>query len=225
MSIPEQIIFQEIEHLRTKVQRPVVVALDGGSGAGKTTIAKRLMRLTEVALVSLDDFYQTVIPESQWLHKTLEQRLNGVFDWSRVRSEALEPLRAGRPGRWHAFDFMRGLDKAGTYSPKEEVTQVAPAPTILVEGAYSASPPLRDLIDLAVLVNVQNEIRHIRTAARGDNAEFLARWHEMWDDVETHYFEHVCRPESFDLLILNENNAEPSTGADAASLAYFDRSG
>ena len=225
MSIPEQIIFQGIEHLRTKVQRPVVVALDGGSGAGKTTIAERLMRLTEVALVPLDDFYQTVIPESEWPYKTLEQRLNGVFDWSRVRREALEPLRAGRPGRWHAFDFMRGLGKAGTYSSKEEVTQVAPAPAILVEGAYSASPPLRDLIDLAVLVDVQNKRRHIRTAAREDNAEFLARWHEIWDDVETYYFEHVCRPESFDLVILNDNNAEPSSGANAASPAHFDRSG
>src|SRR5437899_12082635 len=113
--ITEQVIFRQIERLRAKLRRPIVVALDGGSGAGKTTIAERLMRLTEVALVPLDDFYQTVIPESEWLHKTLEQRLNGVFNWSRVRSEALEPLRAGRPCSWHAFDFMRSLGKTGTY--------------------------------------------------------------------------------------------------------------
>ena len=208
MNVPEQIIFQKIEHLRTKVRRPIVIALDGGSGAGKTTIAERLMRLTEVALVRLDDFYQTVIPESEWPHKTLEHRLNGVFDWSRVRSEALEPLRAGRPGRWHAFDFMRGLGKGGTYSLKEEVTQVAPAPTILIEGAYSASPPLRDLIDLAVLVDLQSKLRHLRTAARGDNAEFLAEWHEIWDDVETYYFEHVGPRDSFDLVTGNEDSAD-----------------
>src|SRR6267154_2509240 len=104
MNIPEHVIFQEIERLRSKLRRPIVVAVDGGSGAGKTTIAEKLMRLTEVALVPLDDFY-----------KTVEQRLNGVFDWPRVRSEALEPLRAGRPGRWHAFDFMGGLGNEGTY--------------------------------------------------------------------------------------------------------------
>src|SRR5882762_9038856 len=213
MNIPEHVIFQKIERLRTKLRRPIVVAVDGGSGAGKTTIAERLMRCTEIALVPLDDFYQTVIPESEWLHKTLEQRLNGVFDWSRVRSEALEPLRAGRPGCWHAFDFMRGLGKAGTYSLKEEVTQVAPAPTILVEGAYSASPPLRDLIDLAVLVNVQNKMRHLRAAARGDNAEFLAKWHEIWDEVETYYFEHLCPPDSFDLVIRNDDDGEQPSGA------------
>ena len=166
-----------------------------------------------MALVRLDDFYQTVIPESELPHKTVEQRLNGVFDWSRVRSEALEPLRAGRPGRWHAFAFMRGPGEAGTYSLKEQVTEVAPAPTILVEGAYSASPPLRDLIDLAMLIDARNEVRHLRIVARGDDAEFLAQWHQMWDEVESYYFERVCPPESFDLLILNNDMTSNTSGA------------
>jgi para-aminobenzoate synthetase len=218
MKTPEQIILREIERLRTDVRKPIVVALDGGSGAGKTTIAQRLVRLADVALVQLDDFYQTVIPESEWPQKTVGQRLNGVFDWSRVRSEALDPLRAGRPGRWHAFDFVRGLSKGGTYSLKEEVTEVAPAPTILVEGAYSASPRLRDLIDLAVLVYVQNKTRHLRAAVRErDDAEFLAKWHAIWDEVEAHYFQLVCPPESFDLVILNDDKAEPSAPAKEAS--------
>ena len=206
--INEQVIFRLIERLRAKLRRPIVVALDGGSGAGKTTIAERLMRRAKIALVPLDDFYQTVIPESEWPHKTVEQRLNGVFDWSRIRSEALEPLRAGRPGRWLAFDFTRGLSKAGTYILKKEVTEVPPAPTILVEGAYSASPPLRDLIDLAVLVDARDKRRRLRTVARGDDTEFLAEWHCIWDEVETYYFHHVCPPESFDLVIPNDDSAK-----------------
>ena len=217
MNSPEQMILKEMERIRPKVRKPIVVALDGGSGAGKTTIAERLMRLADVALVRLDDFCQTVIPQSEWPHKTVEQRLNGVFDWSRVRSEALEPLLAGRPGRWHAFDFMRGLGKAGTYSLKKEMTEVAPAPTILLEGAYSASRPLRDLMDLAVLVDVQNRTRYLRTAARGDDTEFLAKWHAIWDEVEAYYFQHVCPPESFDLVIRNGENVEPGAPAYGAA--------
>lgn len=216
MKSPEQKLLTEVDRIRSELRRPIVVALDGGSGAGKSTIARRLMRLTDVALVPLDDFYQTRIPESELPHKTVEQRLDVVFDWERVRSDALEPLRAGRPGRWYAFDFMRGLSEGGTYTLKKQVTEVAPAPTILVEGAYSASPPLRDFIDLAVLVEAQNQTRHSRTVARGDDAEFLARWHEIWDEVEAYYFEHVCPPESFDLVIGNDGNARRSSAENTA---------
>jgi uridine kinase len=209
MNSPEQSILNEIERVRARLKRPVVVALDGGMGAGKSTIAGRIARLTEVALIHHDDFYQTVIPESELPRITVQERLDAVFDWSRVRSEALEPLLAGRPGRWHAFDFTRGLGDQGTYSLQQEVTEVAPAPTIIVEGAYSASPRLRDLIDLTVLVDVPTEMRHARALERGEDARFLEQWHEIWDDVETYYFNHVCPPESFDLVVSNFDSAEP----------------
>jgi para-aminobenzoate synthetase len=199
---PAQEILTEIERIRNMSGRPVVVALDGGSGAGKSTLAEKLKCLTDIALVPLDDFYQTVIPESEWPRYTVEERLKRAFDWSRVRNQAFEPLRAGRPARWYAFDFTRGLGATGTYCLKKQVTEVAPVPTVILEGAYSASPPLRDLIDLAVLVDVPTKLRHSRTAARED-PEFLTRWHQIWDDVEAYYFEQVCPPESFDLVISN----------------------
>jgi para-aminobenzoate synthetase len=214
MNTPEYIILQEVQRLRTKLYRPVVVALDGGSGAGKTTIAERLRRLSEIVIVPLDDFYQTVIPESQWPYKSVAERLQAVFDWSRVRREALEPLRAGRPGRWHAFDFASGLGERGTYCLKPAATEVRPASTVLIDGAYSASPWLRDLVDLTVLVNVETETRHFRTAMRErDDSEFLAKWHSVWDDVEQYYFRAICPPESFDLVV---ENGRDSSRPDAA---------
>jgi len=115
MKSPELHILERIEALRAELARPVVVALDGGSGSGKSTIAARLAKLTDIALVTLDDFYQTQVPESEWPHKTVAERLNRVFEWDRVR-EAIEPLRKGEPAQWRAFDFMQGLGPDGTYS-------------------------------------------------------------------------------------------------------------
>ncbi len=204
MTSPERHLFEEIEALRAKRARPVVVALDGGSGSGKSTIAEKLARLTDIALVPLDDFYQTQVPESERPKKSVAERLNGVFEWERVRREAIEPLILSEPARWRAFDFIQGLGNDGTYNLKDEFTEVAPAPTILLEGAYSASPFLRDLIDLAVIVNVPTKMRHARLAAREQGGEdFLAKWHAVWDDVESHYFERVCSPKTFELVIQN----------------------
>ncbi len=182
---------------------PVVVALDGGSGSGKTTIAESLARQIEMAVVTLDDFYQTRVPESELRSYTAVQKLDMVFDWERVRRDALEPLRASMPGRWRAFDFSSGLGPTGTYRVSDQVTEVGPAPVILVDGAYSASPQLRDLIDISVLVEVPPNVRHSRLSARGDDPKFLASWHEIWDEVEAYYFEYICPPASFDVVIRN----------------------
>ena len=118
MKSPELHILERIEALRAELARPVVVALDGGSGSGKSTIAARLAKLTDIALVTLDDFYQTQVPESEWPHKTVAERLNRVFEWDRVR-EAIEPLRKGEPAQWRAFDFMQGLGPDGSNTPSD----------------------------------------------------------------------------------------------------------
>jgi para-aminobenzoate synthetase len=204
MRSPEEEILKKVESLQNHLSRPVVVALDGGSGAGKTTIAERLARLTSLALVPLDQFYQTRVPEREWATKSVEERLNGVFEWERVRVEAIGPLVMESKARWRAFDFSKGLGPDGTYSLKKEFTEVISKSTILVEGAYSASPFLRDMIDLAVVLDVPPKVRHERVAARDpDSEDFRSAWHAVWDDVEHFYFSSVCPPSTFDLVLKN----------------------
>ena len=192
-----------LKHISRSQGRPVVVALDGGSGAGKTTLARQVQSLTGAAIIHLDDFYTTIVPEHKWPERSIEQRLQGVFDWQRVRWDALEPLRADRPARWFAFDFVAGLTPNGTYGLRNEATEMKPAPILLLEGFYSASPPLTDLIDLAVLIQVSADERSRRTDLR-DETDFLNRWHAIWDEVEAYYFSQVRPPKSFDLVVTNE---------------------
>jgi uridine kinase len=193
-------IVAQIRGLVARNGHPTVVALDGGSGAGKSTIAAIIAKETGAALIPLDDFFSANIPDSQWDEFSIEEKLEHVFEWSRLRQHVIEPLLQGRPAGWHSFDFQSGLRADGTYGMESETRERMPAPVILIEGAYSSSPKLADLVDLAVLVEVPIEERHARLAARED-PDFLKTWHRRWDAVEAHYFEQVRPKSSFDIIV------------------------
>lgn len=89
-------IVTAIEQLLSNRPSPVVVALDGGSGAGKTTLALLIEKEFDTAIVQLDDFFSAHIPDRKWDEFSVEEKLDYVFDWQRLRESALEPLLMGK---------------------------------------------------------------------------------------------------------------------------------
>lgn len=181
-------------------QVPLVVAFDGRSGTGKSTLAFLVAEEADAAVVSLDDFFVASIPNADWDRMTVEERGVNVFDWARVRSEAIMPLVTGRVARWHPFDFDSGVRADGTYRMKKETTAVEPASVIVIDGAYSSGPQLADLVDLTVLIETSEPERWARLIRR-EEAEFLAQWHARWTAVEDFYFSNVRPRSSFDLIV------------------------
>ena len=179
---------------------PLVVALDGRSGAGKSTLARAVARPSEIAVVSLDDFFSASVPSAQWDAWTPAERARHVLDWTRIRTDVLRPLRAGRAAHWQPFDFAAGPRSDGSYGLQQETVGCAPAPVVVLEGAYAASPPLADLIDLAILVEANYIDRTQRLLAREDTT-FLSAWHARWDAVEDHYATVVRPRATFDLVV------------------------
>jgi uridine kinase len=196
-------VVAEIQQLLSSYNRPIVVAVDGGSGAGKSTLAFLIQSKLDTALIPLDDFFSADIPDRQWDEFTGEEKLKHVFDWDRLRHQVIEPLLRGQAARWRAFDFEAGLRADGTYGMQDELKQREPAEVILIEGAYSASPELADLVDLAILVDVPVTERHARLEAR-EERDFLRQWHRIWDEVESLYFSQVRPKGSFDVVVSPE---------------------
>ena len=181
-------------------QVPLVVAFDGRSGTGKSTLASRVAEAVQAAVVLLDDFFAASIPNADWDRMTAEERGTRVFDWARVRTQAVGPLRAGKAACWHPFDFETGPRADGTYGMKAAVVEVEPAPVIIIDGAYSSGPQLADLVDLTVLVETSETERWTRLTRR-EEAEFLAQWHARWTAVEDFYFSNVRPRSTFDLIV------------------------
>ena len=177
-----------------------MIGLDGRSGVGKTTLAAQVAQEVEAAVVPMDDFFAGFLPHAAWDSMTVEERAERVFEWPRLRSEALLPLLAGRTARWHPFDFGVGASADGTYATQADAVEVRPAPIVLLDGVYSCGPQLADLVSVRVLVELQDAERRARLAGRED-PEFLEPWNARWDAVEEFYFSRVRPSRSFDLVV------------------------
>ena len=176
------------------------MSLDGRSGSGKSTLASLVGEKTDTVLLPVDDFYSAHISDAEWDLVTVEERWSKIFNWSRLRSEAVLPLLGGRPACWHPIDFESGPDSQGKYKMKTETTGAEPASVILLDGVYSSGPQMADLVELSILVEAPDEQRRSRLARR-EEPGFLAQWHARWDAVEEFYFSSVRPSESFDIIV------------------------
>jgi molybdopterin-guanine dinucleotide biosynthesis protein A len=166
------------------------VALDGpGAGGLAGAVALR----TRCVVVESELFYNPELglesPPGDWTDADIAGR---VIEWRRLRTEALEPLCAGRPAGFAPFDW--GAYDGSLGRPRV----VHPAPVIVLEGVYSARPELADLVDLNIYARATPAERRTRLDARSTHA---LEWREFWERGEQHYFTRVRPPRSFDLRV------------------------
>lgn len=144
---------------------PRLVAIVGGSGAGKGWLTDRLQRVfgEKAARVSLDDFYL----DRSHLAERHRARLNydhpRAIDWALV-GEFLRDCRANRVCRLPRYDF-----ETHTRSVRSHAWH--PKPLVLVEGLWLLlRPAIRRCFDFTIFVDSPAWLRLRRRLAR-DMAE------------------------------------------------------
>ncbi len=170
-----------------------VVALDGMSGTGKTTIAKEVANRLDAVNVLCDDFF-TGGRNSVWAKKSAQEMIDNAIDWRRIRREVVEPLKAGRAASWHPFNwkaFERLDSKTITAQPKH---------VVILDGAFAARKELSDIVDYTILITVPHEKRVTRVIAR-EGEDYSKDWHDTWQASMEYYFTVMRPPESFDLIV------------------------
>ena len=193
-------LIEVLDRKAAKHEAPLIIALDGKSGSGKSTIADALQDHLDLAKLPLDDFFSATIPDREWDAFSIKERRSRVFEWDRFIHECLEPLRKGRTAKWRAFDFASGREPDGTYGLESKEKRLDPAPIVLVDGAYSSAPELAEYIDVTVLVKAPKDERLDRLRKR-DGVEFSENWHRRWEAVEDYYFEAIRTENDFDFVI------------------------
>ncbi len=172
---------------------PILVALDGRSAAGKSTLAATVAPLVKAMVIDGDDFYSGGTAAT-WDAMSAAEKASHCMDWRRQRP-VLEKLASGEAAHWHPYDWEAD---DGSLAPTPVICE--PAPVIILDGAYSARPELADLFDLRVLLDAPAEIRRAQLIER-EGEDFREEWNARWDEAEQWYFGTVMPPESFDLVI------------------------
>jgi uridine kinase len=157
-----------------------LVAVDGPSGAGKTSFAARLA--------------EAIGPETPIVHT--DDLLDGWGDqvtfWPRLEEWVLAPLRAGRAGRYRRYDW-----EAGHFG--REWTEVPPAPVVVLEGVTSARAEIRPELTLSVFLTAPPDERIRRTDRRDGGT--LSRYLEAWRRGEEAHFAADATADHADVIV------------------------
>ncbi len=144
---------------------PILLGVAGGSGSGKTTVVRELVRNLDphpVSVIHHDAYYRDLS------HRPFHERVEVNFDHpdaleTELLVQHLERLRAGAAVAVPVYDFT-------THTRTTLVERVEPAGVIIVDGILVlADARLRELLDIKVFVDTDADIRFIRRLKRDMN--------------------------------------------------------
>ena len=168
--------------------RPAVVAVDGHSSSGKSSLAPRLgAALPRAAVLHTDDL--------AWHH--------GVLSWDTLLLEHVLPdVRAGRPVRYRPPGWVaRGREGA--------VELPGDLQLLLVEGVGASQPSLAGVLDLVLWVETDEPTRLARDQERVVGAgEMSLDDYASWMAEENAYVT-ASRPWEHATFLLNGSGLPP----------------
>lgn len=172
-------VFRKIDaYLQTNStsSRPVVIAIDGMAGSGKSVLGQLLQEIYHCNLFHMDDFF--LQPYQRTSERFAEP--GGNVDYERFKSEVLDNID-NLEGLWYQkYD-------CSTQSLKEKEF-VSYNKLVVIEGAYSLHPYFDDRADIAFFLEISDELQKERIRRR--NGEWmLKRFTEEWIPMEHKYFE------------------------------------
>ena len=166
----------------------VIIAVDGGSASGKTTLSKILEDVYVCTVFHMDDFF---LQKHQRTPERLAE-IGGNVDRERFLTQVLEPLSRGEDIAYRRFD-------CSSMSLTDKVN-IIPERLVIVEGAYSMHPDLEGYYDFSVFLDIAPGLQRERILKR-NTAEKAQRFFDEWIPLENAYFEKTDIKQRCDTVI------------------------
>ncbi|RAN51202.1 uridine kinase [Dolosigranulum pigrum] len=141
---------------------PVIIGVTGGSGSGKTSVCREIFKQFQgksIMMLEHDSYYK------DQSHMSFEERLETNYDHplafdTDLLIEQLKQLMAGEAVDIPVYDYTN-------HTRSEEVIHQEPKEVIILEGIMILeNQRLRDLMDIKIFVDTDDDLRIIRRIQR-----------------------------------------------------------
>jgi len=179
-------IFCKID-LLMKSKGTVNVAIDGNSGAGKSTIASLISNIYDCNVFHMDDFFLT--PELRKEERLKE--VGGNVDYMRFKQEVIDRLNSHCEFQYRVYDCKQ-MDFSKSILVNSKKLNI-------IEGSYSMHPTLINNYDLKIFLHIDEKEQSSRILKR-NGATMLKKFLCEWIPLENIYFKEMRIQEQSDLL-------------------------
>lgn len=144
------------------MKKPILIAITGGTGSGKSTVAKAIynnFKKESISIIMQDSYYK------DQSNMTFEERTKTNYDHPHAFDtplliEHLKTLVSGQAIDMPIYDFT-------IHNRKEETVREEPKDIIIVEGILILEDErLRNLFDIKIYVDTDADIRILRRLTR-----------------------------------------------------------
>jgi uridine kinase len=162
--------------------KPLIIGIAGGSGSGKSTVARKVaeaLKQSSVAFLDMDAYYRN------FSHLPMEERKRVNWDHpesfdTELFAAQVRDLSAGRSVEKPVYDFV-------THTRSSRTERVDPADVLVLDGILLfVDEVMRSLCDVKVFVDADADIRLIRRLKRD-----VQKRGRTLEEVMTQYLETV----------------------------------
>jgi uridine kinase len=176
----------------------MIIGICGGTGSGKTTIARAIVDSVgarNVILIEQDSYYKNLAD------MPLDERHQANFDHPEAIDgdmlvDHIKSLKHGESIEMPLYDMV-------THTRRDETEMFVPKPVVIVEGILIfAEPRILDLLDVRVFVDTPDDVRLMRRLRR----DIIERGRTFERTLEQ--YERTIRPMHFEFVEPSKRHAD-----------------